>query len=259
MIKDPLTHAIIGHAMKTHSDLGPGICENCYHQDIASRLSRAGIEYLSKPRRELIYKGYVADVFEPDIVIENQLITELKALRGGFAPEHFMQLLNYSKFWRISTGLLIDFGKASLIQKRMIYTSRSATLPTVTWPGFVTNRSLADTIFNLASNCLGDIGLGYHEPTWNGLICSALKAEGLSFIANPMVDVRTHGRSSFRCLVIENQCIVTISALGKDVSASERATLQTYLRWLQLPWGIAFHFGREQTDVRVVSHPVKMQ
>jgi GxxExxY protein len=255
MTRDPLTHALIGHAMKTHSDLGPGIGEEFYHKDFVSRLLRAGIEHFSKPRRELVYKGYVADIFEADIVIESQLITELKALRSGFAPEHFTQLLNYNKFWRIRTGLLLDFGKASLIKQRVIHTSRSATFPSVPWPGFVTNRNLAEYISNPARNCLSDIGLGYHETTWIGLMSAALKAEGLSFVTNPIVNVRSLGRASLRCLVIENQCVVTITALGQNVSAAERATLQTYLRWLQLPWGIALHFGREQADLRVVSHP----
>lgn len=196
--------------MKTHTDLGPGLGEELYHQNFVSRLLQAGIEHLSKPRRDLIYRGHVADTFEADIVIEGQLITELKALRAGFAAEHFTQLLNYSKFWRINTGLLLDYGKASLIKQRVIQTSRTATFPSVTWPGFVTNRNVAEGIFNLAANCLGDIGLGYHETTWIGLMSAALKAEGVSFVSNPKVDIPSLGRASLRCLVIENQCAVTI-------------------------------------------------
>ena len=57
MTKDPLTHALIGHAMKTHRALGPGLGEEFYHQDFVSRLLQAGIEHLSKPRRDLIYRG----------------------------------------------------------------------------------------------------------------------------------------------------------------------------------------------------------
>ena len=56
--------------------------------------------------------------------------------------------------------------------------------------------------------------------------------------------------------MIENQCAVTITAFGQDVSTADRATLQTYLRWLHLPWGIALRLGREQTDLRIVSHPI---
>lgn len=255
MTRDPLTHAIIGHAMATHRAIGPGLDEEFYHQELVSRLSRAGIEHLSKPRRDLIYKGRVADTFEADLVIEGKLITELKALRAGLSPKHFTQLLNYNKFWRIPTGLLLDFGKASLIKQRVIYSSQTAVFPDMTWPDFVMNQPLAETIFNLAKRCLGEIGLGYHETTWIGLMSAALSAEGCSYIKNPIANIKCLGGASLRCLVIENQCVLTIGALGQDVSAADRATLQTYLRWLQLPWGIAVHFGRSQTDLRVVNHP----
>jgi hypothetical protein len=43
MTKDPLTHALIGHAMKTHRDLGPGLDEEFYHQNFVSRLLQVGI------------------------------------------------------------------------------------------------------------------------------------------------------------------------------------------------------------------------
>ena len=256
MTKDPLTHCLIGHAMKTHRALGPGLREEFYHRDFVSRLLQSGIEHLSKPRRELTYKGHVADIFEADIVIENQLITELKALRASFAPEHFTQLLNYTKFWRNRIGLLLDFGKASLIQKRVLYTSRTATFPILEWPNFIPNKALAQKIHNLACQCLADIGLGYHENTWFGLMAASLKAEDFSFVTSPKVDISKLGPASLRCLVIENQCAITITALGRDVSAADRATLQTYLRWLQIPWGFAYHFGREKADVRIVRSPI---
>ena len=259
MTKDPLTHAIIGHAMKVHRDLGPGLGEEFYHQELSSQLSEAGIEHLSKPRRQMIYKGQVADIFEADIVIENQVVTELKALRAGFAAEHFTQLLNYNKFWRIRTGLLLDFGKASLIVQRVIYTSRVATFSSLEWPGFVTNKNLAETIYNLACECLGDHGLGYHESTWTGLMIASFRHHGVSFVVNPLVDIKALGRASLRCIVVEGQCALTITALGQDLSAADRATLQTYLRWLGLPWGIALHFGREKTDIRVVGHAANVE
>ena len=255
MYKDPVTHALIGHAMKTHCALGPGMDEEYYHQDFVSRLRQDGIPHLSKPRRDLIYRGHIADTFEADIVIENQVIAELKALRAGFAGEHFTQLFSYNKFWRIRGGLLIDFGKSSLIKKRTIYTSSAASFSRPVIPGFVPNKTLAEQVLCLASTCLTEIGLGYRETTWIGLVGAALKAEGLSFGINPSADIPKLGSASFRCLVIENQCAVTITALGHDVSAADRATLQTYLRWLDLPWGIAFHFGREQADLRIVNRP----
>lgn len=93
MFKDPFTHQIIGLAMATHRDLGPGLNEEFYHQTFVARLRKDGIEHFSKPRRDLVYRGYVADTFEADVVFPGKLIPELKSLRGNFDREHFTQIL----------------------------------------------------------------------------------------------------------------------------------------------------------------------
>ncbi|MDZ4402841.1 GxxExxY protein [Prosthecobacter sp.] len=255
MIKDPFTHQIIGLAMETHRALGPGLVEEFYHQDLVARLNKSGIEHLSKPRRDLMYRGFVADTFEADLVFERRLIPELKALRGEFAPEHFTQLLSYSKFWRICTGLLIDFGKPSLYPKRVIYTSKTGVFPDVRIPNFVTDPELARGLVRIADQCLADIAFGYRETTWTGLLSAALRAEQLPFVVNPAVSVPEVGTTSLRCFVINNQAAITVTALGHEVTAIDRACLQTYLRLLGLPWGISFHFGKSKADLKFVSAP----
>lgn len=255
MTKDPFTHQIIGLAMETHRAIGPGLVEEFYHQDMVARLLKAGIEHLSKPRRDLIYRGFVADTFEADLVFDQKLIPELKALRGEFAPEHFTQLLSYSKFWRIRKGMLLDFGKPSLVPKRVIYTSKTGDFPQVTVPEFVTDVEFASELVRIAGQCLADIGFGYRETTWTGLMSAALRAELIPFVVSPTVAVPNVGTTSLRCLVINNQAAITITALGHEVTAIDRACLQTYLRLLGLPWGISFHFGKAQADLKFVSAP----
>ncbi|MCX6839760.1 MAG: GxxExxY protein [Verrucomicrobia bacterium] len=56
---DPITRAFIGHAMKVHSSVGPGLDEEIYHQELVAALTAAGISHLSKPRRDLVYRGIV--------------------------------------------------------------------------------------------------------------------------------------------------------------------------------------------------------
>lgn len=255
MTKDPFTHQIIGLAMETHRALGPGMVEEFYHQELVARLNKFGIEHLSKPRRDLIYRGFVADTFEADLVFEQKLIPELKALRGEFAPEHFTQLLSYSKFWRIRKGMLLDFGKPSLVPKRVIYTSKTGEFPEVTAPEFVTDAALASELVRIAGQCLTDIGFGYRETTWTGLMSAALRAEQIPFVVSPTVVVPNVGTTSLRCLFINNQAAITVTALGHEVTAIDRACLQTYLRLLGVPWGISLHFGKAKADLKFVSAP----
>lgn len=255
MNKDPFTHQIIGHAMKTHSALGPGLDEELYHQDFRERLTKAGVEHLSKPRRDLVYRGHIADSFEADFVFENRLVAELKALRDDFAPEHFTQLFSYNKFWRIRKGLLLNFGKVSLDPKRTIYDSHTSLFPKRSMPDFVTQRDLATHLLQVAAQTLHDIGLGYRETTWIGLVTAALRAENIPFRINPAITIPARGPTSLRCLVIADTCALTITALGENVSATDRAMNQTCLRWLDLPFGIALHFGKTKADMKFVSPP----
>lgn len=48
--EDPITRGFIGHAMKVHSEIGPGLDEQIYHQELTARLTTAGIEHLYKPK-----------------------------------------------------------------------------------------------------------------------------------------------------------------------------------------------------------------
>jgi GxxExxY protein len=239
--------------MKVHSRIGPGLEEELYHQELVARLTASGMEHLSKPRRDLVYRGIVADTFEPDLVVESHFIPELKCLRGSFAPEHLVQLFCYCKFWRLRIGMLVDFGKASLFWKRYAYTSSTARLPLPEIPAFVSSPVIAKTIHELASQALAEIGLGYRETTWRGIVAAALEAGGLNVLRHPTAPVLGSAMVSMPCIVVESTCAVLVTALCDGISATDRAVLQTRLRWLGLPWGLILHFGKSAAGARFVT------
>lgn len=243
--------------MKVHTAVGPGLGEDVYHQELVQALTKAGIAHLSKPRRDLVYRGIVADTFEPDFVIEEHFIPELKCLRGSFAAEHLVQVFCYCKFWRLRTSLLVDFGKQSLMWKRLMYRSQSAGFTEAGVPGFVSDPVLAETIMQAVSRCLDEVGLGYRQTTWKGLVRAAIQAAGSQVHLNPTVTVLNHSGITMCSLVINSSCAVYVTALTDGINATDRATLQTHLRWLNLGWGIVFHFGKSTADFAFVQHPRK--
>lgn len=255
--KDPFTHAVIGKAMETHSALGPGLVEEFYHREFSARLVAAGLEHESRPRRPLEYRGFVADIFEPDMLFQGRLVPELKALRGGFDPEHFAQLISYLKFFGLQRGMLFDFGKESLLFKRVTFTAVDAAFPDAPLPPFVTDPDLAESMLHLIREIHGAHGVGYRETTCPGLFRAALQAERISFTANPAATISGWGLAQLRCFVVDDRCAVSVTALGDDVSAADRAALQTCLHWLNLPWGLAVHFGRRSVHLRFVIRPKK--
>jgi len=255
--EDPVTRAFIGCAMEVHSAVGPGLGEEIYHQELVKSLTRAGISHLSKPRRDLIYRGLVADTFEPDFVIENHFIPELKCLRGPFAAEHLLQAFCYCKFWRLRTSLLVDFGKQSLLWKRLLYRSRTSDFTLPRMPGFVSRPTFATGIIAAVRSCLQEVGLGYRHTTWKGLVRAAIQSAGFHVASNPTASVLDHGSVALDSLIIDDSCAVSVSALTEGISPSDRAILQTHLRWLNLDWGVIFHFGKSTANIAFVKHPKK--
>ena len=58
---------------------------------------------------KVVYDGQVVGDFSADILVHNQVILELKALRE-LHPAHEAQLNNYLKATGMEVGLLINFG-----------------------------------------------------------------------------------------------------------------------------------------------------
>lgn len=72
-------------------------------------------------QKELLvqYKGENVGLYFPDILVEGQVIVELKAVEA-LKPAHQAQLLNYLKATGMRVGLLVNFGGAKAEFKRMV-------------------------------------------------------------------------------------------------------------------------------------------
>ena len=111
---DTLTGDIIGAAIEVHRALGPGLLESAYEACLMHelRLRRLNVEH-QKPL-PILYKGVILDCgYRLDIVVENQVIVEIKAV-SGIVPIHEAQLLSYLKMSDYKRGLLINFNVTML-------------------------------------------------------------------------------------------------------------------------------------------------
>jgi GxxExxY protein len=260
MERDPLVYAVIGHAMAAHRDLGPGLDEVFYHQLLAERLKADGIEHLLKPRRTLEHRGFAADVFEPDLVLPGKLVPELKALSGGFEPQHFLQLKAYLKLWQIRQGLLFDFGKESLVTQSYLYDDPP---PPRFDPGELARDvppSADPSLVRSLSECLACVvathGFGYRDTSYRGLLIADLSAEGIGSVSAPMAPVRVGGRLLgeailTRVLAVGQSAALVLSQRDR-IRAADRAVLQTALRLLGLPWGVIVHFAKQEFQLQWV-------
>lgn len=117
--RDPLTEKIIACCFKTHNELGPGFPERIYHNALKEVLKYEGLKYESEKEFEVTFRGKRIGKFRCDLLIEELVIVELKAITGIIPVLFHHQVLAYLKAASIKTGLLINFGNKSCDLKRL--------------------------------------------------------------------------------------------------------------------------------------------
>jgi len=121
LIEKELTQKVIGAAMEVHKILGCGFLEAVYQEAMEIESELRGIRFSRQPEIRIQYKDRVlSKTYQPDLLIEDRLVVELKALDRISAVEE-SQLLNYLKATGKKVGLLINFGGRSLEWKRMVF------------------------------------------------------------------------------------------------------------------------------------------
>jgi GxxExxY protein len=114
---DELTRKIIGAAMKVHSNLGFGFVESVYENSLAYELRKAGLKAEQQVAVKVLYDGIVVGDFKADLVVNEEVVLELKAVEKASAV-HEVQLVNYLNGIGKDVGLLLNFGARSLEFKR---------------------------------------------------------------------------------------------------------------------------------------------
>lgn len=110
-----LSHRVIGCAIEVHRELGPGLLESVYEAAMCAEFDQAGIEYVSQLGFVGEYRGRPLPPQRIDLVVESDLILEIKAVRA-VDDLHLAQLVSYLRLTKKPLGLLINF-HAPTIQK----------------------------------------------------------------------------------------------------------------------------------------------
>jgi GxxExxY protein len=114
-----ITEKIIGCAYRVYNGMGPGFLENVYEKCLAIELEKIGLNAEFQKSVEVFYESRNVGSFVADILVEGQVIVELKAVRS-LAAAHELQLVNYLAATRMPVGLLINFGETKVEVKRRV-------------------------------------------------------------------------------------------------------------------------------------------
>jgi GxxExxY protein len=110
IIYKEISYRINGAIFEVHNQLGPGFTENVYQQALIYELEARQIPYETQKPITVTYKGKPAGTYRLDLVIDEKIIFELKAV-PELTQEFHAQLISYLKATGLKLGLLVNFGK----------------------------------------------------------------------------------------------------------------------------------------------------
>ena len=118
---DKITEQIIACAYTVSNTVGVGFVEKVYENAHAHEMIKVGLYVVQQHPNKAIYDGVVVGEFFADMLVENRILLELKAV-SELTEEHVAQALNYLRATGLLLCLLINFGK-SRVQIRRLYPS----------------------------------------------------------------------------------------------------------------------------------------
>ena len=116
-----LTEKIISPAFEVSNALGIGFVEKVYENAYAHLLRKNGHRVIQQHPIKVIFDGIIVGEFFADLLIDDIVIVELKAV-SELSTEHFAQALNYLRATGLPACLLINFGNPR-IQVRHLHPS----------------------------------------------------------------------------------------------------------------------------------------
>jgi len=103
-----ITEKIIGCAIEVHRNLGPGLLESIYENALCFELNQINVKYEKQLKIPIVYKGLSLGEYRLDILVENEIIVEIKAV-NRYDPVFEAQMLTYLKVTGKKLGLLMNF------------------------------------------------------------------------------------------------------------------------------------------------------
>ncbi len=116
---DELTYKINGAIFEVNKVLGSGFLEKVYENALLVEFRKMGLIAKSQVPINVTYKGERVGEYFADIVVEEKVIVELKAIKS-LEKIHEAQILNYLKATKYKVGLLVNFTHPKAIIKRFV-------------------------------------------------------------------------------------------------------------------------------------------
>ena len=109
-----LSYAVIGAAMRVHSEFGPGMREEVCHAALVAELRRDGRNVREQVSVPVAVGGRTIDkAFRVDLIVDDQLVVEIKCVKA-IGLHDIKQVAGYLRVMGLRLGLILNFQVPSM-------------------------------------------------------------------------------------------------------------------------------------------------
>jgi len=118
-----VTDRVLRAFFDVHTELGSGFLESVYHRAMEIALRSAKIRVQREPKIPVWFRGEEVGAFEPDLLVEERVVVELKAV-VALNEAHVGQVINYLRATSLEVGLLLNFGPKAEFRRLVLRNER---------------------------------------------------------------------------------------------------------------------------------------
>lgn len=241
---------------EVQNEVGLGRQEHAYHQACKIWFEERRLPVLSKPPLRLFLDRAEAYAIFPDFVAWDSITVELKALPRKLGTAEFVQLFDYLKFRRDRLGLLVNMGLDRVFVERIIYDPPEARLAEdwSCWNHEISglDREAGLAVRDVLRSIYEQHGTGYGEEIVEKLVLFALVRRGLPIRVRPPLKAYYRqievDESPLDCIVVADRIVLAVTALFDDNNFNMNRG-RSYMKALDLPWGVAANFGKKEAQI----------
>jgi GxxExxY protein len=110
LIYEELSNKIIKAYYNVQKVLGKGLAEKVYENALCIEFEEMGVPYVRQKELPVEYKGHNIGNYIADIVVDEKIVLELKAV-NAITQEHVAQTLNYVNLTHSKVGYILNFSQ----------------------------------------------------------------------------------------------------------------------------------------------------
>lgn len=99
--------------------MGYGFLEKVYENALIIELRKVGFYCIQQAAVPVYYENTEVGHYYADIIVDNEIISELKAVEDDIVKQHELQLQNYLKATDFEVGFILNFGKKPTFKRKV--------------------------------------------------------------------------------------------------------------------------------------------